>query len=594
MLQETTLLDLPPGYWIDQTTGAWMTIPWPGDATLPWNSDDRLALLPPTLGSQVIAWAEENLIHHITGEDWRFTAGQKRFLYLWYAVNPETGRYLYRSGVKRGAKGTGKDPFAAALAMIELLGPCEFDGVDAAGNPVGRPRGHAKVQIAANSRDQAKEIIEVVGDMLPPETLDYYDIEPGVYQVTSDNGRIEVLTASEKSSEGAPTTAVILNESHHMTESSGGHKIAAVGRRNVGKSPRYIQARLLELTNAHQEGADSVAEQSYAAWQLQQLPSARKRDILYDSIEAPPKVNLFNESERMAGLRAAYADAPWADLERLSDEILDPRTSVADTIRYYLNGLAAAEDAWVDPQRFDVMARPTILVEPGERIAMFLDCSKSSDATGLVGCRISDGHVFVLGVWEKPHGETGKGWMAPREEVDQAVMDAKETYKVAWFGVDPSPAKDDEEEALYWAEYIEKWHIAFRKSVRLWATPGSKGNAVLFDMRMSSIGGKARNVAFTEMAMRTAKDIDSEEEGTPFTHDGHAKLRRHVHNAKRRPNPWGHTLAKQNRDSKNHVDLAVCMVGARLGRSLLLMSGKAKTTTSLQRLRRRGRGAILR
>lgn len=572
-----------------------MTLPWPGDPLLAWNHPDRLALLPPTLGPQVIDWAQEFLIHHITSEDWQFTVGQKRFLYLWYAVNPQTGRYCYRSGVKRGAKGTGKDPMGAALSLIEMLGPCEFDGVDAAGNPVGRPRGHAKVQIAANSRDQAKEIIEVAREMLPEDTLDYYDIDPGVYQITSCNGRIEVLTASEKSTEGAPATAVILNESHHMTESSGGHKIAGVARRNVAKSPRYVQARLLELTNAHQEGMDSVAERSYAAWQLQQLPSAPKRDILYDSIEAPPNVNLFDEGERLAGLRAAYADAPWQDLERLSDEVLDPRTPVADSIRYYLNGLAAAEDAWVDPQRFDALGRPTISVDEGERIVMFLDCSKSSDATGLVGCRLSDGHIFVLGVWERPHGEMGKGWRAPRDEVDAAVMDAQDRYKVLWFGVDPSPARDDEEEALYWAALIEKWHINFRKTVRLWATPGAKGNAILFDMRMSSIGGKARNVAFTEMAMRTAKDIDSDEEGHPFTHDGHVKLRRHVLNAKRRPNAWGHTLAKKNRDSKDHVDLAVCMVGARLGRSLLLMSGKAKATkTTGQPKTRRRRAVILR
>lgn len=593
MLLEPTSADLPAGYWVDQESGAWMTLPWPGDRGLPWNHPDRLALLPPTLGPQVIAWAQHYLVHHLTGEPWRFTMGQKRFLYLWYAIDPATGRWVYRSGVKRGAKGTGKDPFAAAYSHIELCGPCEFDGFDANGQPVGRERGLAKVQLAANSEGQAKEILTVATAMVTQDLIDDYDMDPGIQQITAYTGRIELMTASEKSNEGGPATAIVLNESHHMTASSGGHKVAAVARRNVTKSPKYIQARLLEFTNAHLKGEDSVAEKSYDAWQVQQSKDGGRRNILYDSIEAPPAINLFNLDERMKGLRAAYVDAPWADLEGISDEIDDIRTPVADTIRYYFNGLAAAEDAWCDPDRFRKMSRSSEVVAPGEKIAMFLDCSKSSDATALMGCRISDGHVFTIGCWQRPKNLDAKlPWLAPRDEVDGKVMAAKEMYRVVWFGVDPSPAKDDESEALYWATSIEKWHLAFRNTVRLWATPGAKGNAVKFDMRMSSFGGANRNKAFTEMAMRTELDIDSDEEGVPFTHDGDPRLILHATNAKRRPNQWGHSLAKENRDSKNHVDLAVAMVGARLGRSLVVASGKVGTGGARKR-RKHGRAVVM-
>src|SRR4051812_19549309 len=98
--------DLPAGYYLDRwnDTGAWCTLPWPQD----------LADLPPSLGPQIIAWAEwrsygqtgePGLTHYLTGEPWQFTPGQRRWLHLWYAYDPETGRWLYRSGVKRGAKG---------------------------------------------------------------------------------------------------------------------------------------------------------------------------------------------------------------------------------------------------------------------------------------------------------------------------------------------------------------------------------------------------------------------------------------------------------------------------------------------------------
>lgn len=365
---------------------------------------------------------------------------------------------------------------------------------------------------------------------------------------------------------------VATHNSHHMTEMSGGHRLAQVARRNVGKSPAELQARVCEFTNAHQQGMDSVAERSYVAWQAQVSGKTKRQDILYDSIEAPPDTNLYDDASRMHGLRAAYMDAPWADIERLSDEVLDPRTPVADSIRYYLNGLAAAEDAWVDPRIFDELAHPDIVVADREQIALFLDCSKSEDATGLMASRISDGHVFTLGCWQRPHGERGKGWLVPREQVDAAVRGAADRYQVVWFGADPSPARDDEHESLYWMEMLDRLHRDLRDELPLWATPGATaGHSVVFDMRLSQRGGVERNRLFTEAAMQTAKDID---EDKTLTHDGDAALRMHVHNAKRRPNQWGVSLGKVTRDSKKLVDLAVCMVGARMGRRIALNSGK--------------------
>jgi hypothetical protein len=205
---------------------------------------------------------------------------------------------------------------------------------------------------------------------------------------------------------------------------------------------------------------------------------------------------------------------------------------------------------------------------------MFLDCSKSSDATALMACRVSDGHQFTLGVWQRPHGDLSRGWLVDRSLVDAQVRAAFDRWDVRWFGVDPSPAKDDETEALYWATLIDDWHRDFRDSVALWATPGATGNAVLFDMRLSHRGGRERLQSFTDQAQRTAAEID--EEGT-LTHDGHPVLRLHVHQARRRPNQWGMSLSKQTRDSSKLVDLAVAMVGSRLGRRLVLNRPKSET-----------------
>lgn len=573
---------LLPGYWVDQPSGAWCSLPWPNDP------DEKMALVRSSLGPALIDWSEgrterPGLIHYMTGQPWAWTAGQKRFLILWYALD-EDGRFIYRSGVKRGAKGTGKDPMAGAMCNTELVGDVELhDWDDKTGRPIGRPRGFPLVQVMSNSEAQSKDVLRVANAMWSQAAREFYDLDCGETRTVlkSNGGRFEIPPSSEASGEGDPATFVALNESHHMTTSNGGHRVAAMGRRNVAKSPASVQARLCEFTNAHRQGGQSVAEASFSAWQTQQAAGYRgKRDILYDTIEAPPGTDILTEEGRLAGLRAAYMDAEWGDLPRLADEMLDERTSVADTIRFYLNGLAAEEDSWVEPTAWDALAAPETVVNDDDQIALFLDCSKSEDATGIIACRLADMYVFQLdgnSVWQRPHGDRGKGWLAPRAEVDAKVRAAFERYDVVWFGVDPSPAKDDTTEALYWMGLVDEWHRDFAKYLPVWATPGAGGNSVLFDMRLSQAGGIKRNQAFTLAAEMVARWIDEEGEAGPLRHDGSAILRSHVHNARRRPNSWGTSLAKVTRDSNKLVDLAVCMVGAVMGARAALNSGKLRT-----------------
>ncbi|HSW42706.1 MAG TPA: terminase [Patescibacteria group bacterium] len=563
-----------PGYRVEAESGAWLTLPHgPPDG--------------PTLGWGVIAWVEARVRSHLTGEPWRYTPGQMRLLLWWYALaddaTPDRPRWLFRSGVKRGVKGSGKDPILATLALAEACGPTYpvWDGR----RWVGRAHNLPLVQIGANNESQGREPLAVANGMIDGAMKVEYGIDRGILRTQLANGgRIEVLTSVEAANEGDPATAIFLNESQHMREASNGQRLAAVVRRNVGKSPGGL-ARILEFTNTHMPGEGSVAEASWEAWQAQVAGRTRRRDILYDSREAPPHLSIHDEDQLMAGLRAAYADSPWVDLERIRDEAQDPRVPIADTVRYYLGGLPEAAAAWVDPRRFDAGAHPDRVLAEHEPIALFLDCSKSGDATTLAGACMSDGHVLALGVWQRPHGDRGRGWLAPRHEVDARVREVFKRCDVWWFGVDPSPAADDETEASYWGEVIDLWHRDFRDERRdgvlLWATPGERtGSAVRFDLRQSEPGARERLREFTAAAEATALEI---EEGT-LTWDGDPILRSHVHNARRRPNQFGISLGKRSRDSSQLVDYAVSMVGARLGRRRLLNAG-------LSRARRRTREA---
>lgn len=570
---------LLPGYRVDPETGAWMTLPWPSDP------DEKMALVRSSLGPGIIDWSEgrtdePGLVHPMTGDPWRWTPGQRRFIILWYAVDSD-GRFHYRSGVKRGSKGTGKDYVAAGICNAELCGPVELYDFDGA-RPIGRARNFPLVQVLSNSEAQSKDVLRVANAMWNRSARAYYGLDCGETRtiIKGTGGRFELPPSSVASGEGDPATHVCLNESQHMTDSSGGTKLAALGRRNAAKSPVDVQARLIEYTNAHAQGLGSVAEESFLAWQAQQAPGYHgRKDILYDSIEAPPGSDILTEEGRMAGISAAYSDAPWIDKQRISDEMMDRRTSVGDTIRFYLNGLGAEAESWIEPSRFDQLADPEKVVADGDQIALFLDCSKSSDATGLVACRLSDMYVFMPGgdsVWSKPHGwPKAKPWLVPREVVDARVRSCFAQYEVLWFGVDPSPAKDETAEHLYWMQAIDGWHRDFHAKLPLWATGGARnGNSVLFDMRLSAYGARQRNQMFTESAELVARWIDEEGLMGPLRHDGNPHLRTHVHNARLRPNPWGTSLGKVTRDSNKLVDLAVCMVGSIMGARLVLNSGK--------------------
>jgi hypothetical protein len=544
-----------------------------------------------SLGPQIIDWSEgrtdePGLWHYMHRTPWRWTPGQKRFLILWYHLSDD-GRFVYRSAVKRGAKGTGKDPMCAAMCNTELLGPVEpHDRDDATGLWIGRARGFPLVQVMSNSEDQSKKVLRIANGMWTTDAREHYGLDCGETRtiIKGTGARFEMPTAAEESSEGDPVTFAGINESHHMTPSNGGDENAAVVRRNVAKSPADVQARAVEFTNAHRQGMCSVAEESYLAWQAQMAPGYHgKRDILYDSIEAPPGTDILTEEGRLTGLSAAYLDAPWNDKQRISDEMADRRTTVADSIRFYLNGLGAEEDAWVEPTNFDALADASTVVADGDQVALFVDCSKSGDATAATLTRLSDLFTLELDCWEKPHGWSEKrdgAWRAPREQVDAAVRAAWDRYDIVWMGVDPSPAKDDEADALYWQSTIDGWRRDLGPKLKVWATPGANGDPVRFDMRLSQAGGVRRNQQFTQAAEWLALEIDGDDgnghTGTAWRHGGSSRLRLHTHNARRRPNQWGISLGKVTRDSDKHIDLAVCMVGSVMGARLALNSGKVR------------------
>lgn len=511
-------------------------------------------------------WAGEWLQHE-DGTPWRYTAEQLRFLLWWYAVDDDD-RFVYRDGVLQRLKGWGKDPFGATLCAIEFVGPCRVhpDGATIAdpwGNehPAGVPHPQAWVQTAAVSLTQTRNTMLLFPTYFTRDAIDEYEIDLGKEIIYAHHGaqQIQAVTSSARAMEGNRPTFVLRNETHHWRAVNEGHDMDRVIARNLAKA-KAGQARALSITNAYEPGEDSVAERAREAFES--IEAGRFADVgfLYDSLEAPPDAGL-NVEEAPAVLTAVRGDAWWLDVQTLVAEILDPRNPPSQSRRFYYNQIVAAEDAWCTPQEWDALGNSGVRVKKGEVITLGFDGSKSDDHTALMGCRVSDGHVFTLGVWdpEKYRGE------APREAIDGAVRQAFTYYDVVGFFSDLHP----------WESYVDSWDqdLGRDRGKDLCVAAGPR-HRIAWDMR-------ARQKEFT---IEGAERVHSEIEEGAFSHDGDARVRQHVHNARRRPNAWGVSFGKESRESPRKVDALAALILARMARRAYLALPERKRRRRRQRM----------
>lgn len=531
-----------------------------------------------TLGWQLIEWAESYLLQpdgDQAGEPYTFTREQCNFI-LWFYSLDAGGKFANRRGVLRRAKGWGKSPFLGALALAELCGPVRFGGWDSFGEPIGIQHPKPWVVIAGVSETQTQNTFDAIRAMCEDSALvDDYGLDVGMTRILTATGKIVPITANSATQEGARPSFAIMDETHHWTASNGGAKLARVVRRNLAKS-RDGSARVVETTNAHEPGHDSVAEASYLAWRAMVEGRTVSKGLLYDTREAPADIDLADEKAVLAGLKAAYGDAHWVDLERILAEVYDPDTPPEEARRFYLNQIVAAADSWVAPSEWlknrNPELRPLNFSEPGARVkgdtvTLGFDGSLTDDSTALVACRVEDGASFLLAIWEKPEGPQGQGWEVPKDQVREAVDFAFSTLDVVAFFSD----------VAYWETDVDAWRDAYGEKLLVKATTR---HAIGWDMR----GHQMDTTRAIEALHRAI--IDGE---LPWTHHtliagsgqgrdlaAHEILSRHVMNARRRVNRWGVYFGKETRESPKKIDALAALMLARMARTRVLAEGGLK------------------
>lgn len=532
---------------------------------------DRLVTLPDgipplTLGWEAIRWAAKYLRQPNgarAGQRFEFTETQARFILHWYGLD-ESGAWLYHHGVRRLAKGSGKSPFAAVLSLIELCAPVRLKDFDPTmpGGVVGKPVAMPLVQIAATAESQTANTMRMVRAFAPKGSRVVADhgLEFGRTRYNKiPEGGLEVITASSDAAEGAEATHITADETEHWRPGNGGPRMAATLLDNLTKSGN----RMLETCNAWEPGVDSVAEDSWDSWVAQEEGRSRNESrILYDARIAPPDTDLADEDSLRYALEHVYDDCWWADIRPIMTRIWDTKSREDDSKRKYLNWPTAPKDAWCDPQQWAAMAadgtaRPLRPLIDGERVVLFFDGSKSRDATALVGCCLSDGHVFTVDVWEPDPKDPDS--VVPVKEVDAAVERTFDRFSVVAFWAD----------VREWEEFTKiTWPQRYKDRIELWAVPqGKTAEPIAWDMRSHSWDFELGSEL-----------VEAEIKEGSFTHDGDPRTTRHMRNARSYQGRYGVTVRKESPNSLEKIDGCVCVIGARIMWRAVLANEKPQPT----------------
>lgn len=488
------------------------------------NPDGSWFLPEFTIGWQIAGWCSKYMLGE-DGNPWKFTREQLRFVLWWYAVD-RNGRFIYRKGVLQRLKGWGKDPLLAVLCLVELVGPSRFSHWEG-DTPIGEPHPQAWVQVTAVNQSQTTNTMALIPSLISPLMKQTYQLDLGAILVRGMGGRVrlEAVTSSYRSLEGKRTTFTLLNETHHWVSGNNGHKMYETIDGNATKK----DSRYLAITNAYLPGEDSVAERMRESYEKILDGKAADVGFLYDTVEAHEKTPLTPEALRIV-LPKIRGDAIWLRVETIIQSILDTTISVARSRRMWLNQIVAEEDAIYTKGDWDPQANPDLLLKPGDDVVLGFDGGKTDDATALVAMRVSDGAAFLIGLWEKPEGPRGEGWIVPRDEVDAMVRSAFEVFSVQGFYSD----------VALWESYITEWSDDFREGLAV-KSPAPDG--ISYDMR----GSLQRMTRAHERLVQAILD-------GKVPHTGDRDLRRHVLNARRRTNAWGLSFGKESRESPKKVD----------------------------------------
>lgn len=539
-----------------------------------------------SLGWLGLAWLEALVVHgpgDVQGDPVVHGDEMSEFVADCYALDT-AGRRMYDSAFFSRPKGGDKSGLIGRVGIFEALGPARFDGWAVGGEvyrdpwglgfeyeyqpgePMGRPVRVPFIRCMATEEGQTGNVYDTIYFNLTEgplsEAMPRRD-DAGLTRVLlPGGGEIIPSTASAASKDGGKETFVGFDETH-LYNSPDLRRMYATVTRNLRKRKKIAETWFLEGTTMFAAGEESVAEATYHLAERIREGRTKRQRLLFDHRYGECD-DLTDEVALRAAIAEAYGDAlAWNDLDGLVDEFFEGRSQTVDSRRYFLNSPSSTIDAWITEYEW-ASRGPTRggdgaeAPKPGDVVTLGFDGSRKrargvTDATALIGCRVSDGHLFQLRVWEQPSGPEGDTWQVPVTQVVAEVKAAFDRYRVVGFYADPAK----------WETVIADWEAAYGSRLKVKATQQHP-------IQWWMTGGRV------VLTVRALEKFESAVVDGELTHDGASELTRHVLNARRRISRSGVQIGKENPDSPRKIDAAIAAVLAWQARIDALGAGLGK------------------
>ncbi len=515
-----------------------------------WEAPERLGAPDfPTLGWQVIDWIEAYLVHgpgDVAGDPIILDDEFATFVCHAYRLS-RSGRRVYRRGVLSRPKGRAKSELGGMLVCAEFLGPVRFGGWDSNGEPVGVPVQSPFIRCLATEETQAGNTFDNVHYMLShladtfPEEFGSLDV--GLTRVLrskgdKSGGEIRPSTASASAKDGGKETFAVADETHLYTTSElkGMHRTVM---RNLAKR-KAAEPWMLDTTTMFGIGENSVAEESF---------ESRSAGVLIDHRQALEVEDIYDtaaDEQILEALTDVYGPAAeWMDLTRILEEMRDPSELEGNARRYFLNQRHEVGSPFVSFDEFVALADASTVVADGELITLGFDGSTTGDHTALVGCRVSDGFLFVIDVWEPGGGRID------RRDVDATMRATFERWNVWRLYADPP----------HWQDYLDKWtaELEADRVIEWWTNRRSAMSRAL-ERFMSGVADSG------------------------LSHDGDSRLVAAVRNARLRQLSGHFRIEKEHATSPKKIDAAMAAVLAFEARGDAVAAGVLNTKKRSGRL----------
>ncbi|KFI57527.1 phage protein [Bifidobacterium cuniculi] len=502
-----------------------------------------------------------------------------------------------------------------------------------AGEPVGRLIQGSRVALAANSEDQTGNVYDVIYVNCtdgPLAQLRGVGMDVGQTRIIlpeeCGGGEIRPATSGAASRDGGLQTWIELDESHLFQGRAKG--MARTLIRNGSKRKRDAEPWVLETTTMYQPGLNSLAEDTYrTAWSIAEGKTKHDQRTLFDHRYAVLSVDDIADEKKLThalmeshgsvalskdgkdhlilpdgrittvvpgtgrdeygnslatpGVEPGPSKYGWVDLDGPKNLILNAGTDPAEAIRYYLNSLTSAADAWVPEsdiqthlfgrelydQAADARAVMDVwkqVIKPDEEITLGFDGSVSDDSTALVGCRVRDGLLFLVKLLAKPDGAENAHWTVDRDAFDGAVRYMMEHYNVVGMFADTA----------FWEPYIAAWEQDYEGQLRV--SPRGNRGKIRFPMN-----GFQRDVYDTLVTMETnfkyewkpvARHAEPIRQQIALLAD--PRLVDHFRNARRREKRFGYLVFKETPNSPNKIDAMMAGLLAYAARNKYLADGE--------------------